>query len=332
MTLFIQGMRRSGTTILYDALVTDPGLHCFYEPFREEKDTPGGGSGARQEDPFSETRGLRAAYAAEVHPELSLDQFNWGGPRRPRLELEPNLPAHCRGFLDSLLRSDGSKHDPGAGGTRRPWAGEVAIKFTRMSAKIADLKEADPGALLIHMVRDPRAVAASMMHGRGSKREGRYPEADQFFSETEKRKLWSSGPLSDALGARLSCPNHERILMVWKENFDSTHVAGQRLFGERYLLVQNEQLRVDTLGVLRRIYAARGIELPAAVAEWAAGKVKPLEQPYSAEDRRWAEALRRLDAGGSVAAAGYPELAEAVAAAGPARLAAVARWRRGGKR
>ena len=34
--ILIQGMRRSGTTILYDALLEDPGLHCFYEPWRED--------------------------------------------------------------------------------------------------------------------------------------------------------------------------------------------------------------------------------------------------------------------------------------------------------
>ena len=47
MNVFIQGMRRSGTTILYDALLDDPELSCFYEPLREEKETVGGGSGAR---------------------------------------------------------------------------------------------------------------------------------------------------------------------------------------------------------------------------------------------------------------------------------------------
>ena len=55
MTILIQGMRRSGTTILYDAMLEDPQLKCFYEPFREDTETPGGGSGARESDPFAET-------------------------------------------------------------------------------------------------------------------------------------------------------------------------------------------------------------------------------------------------------------------------------------
>jgi hypothetical protein len=55
MTILIQGMRRSGTTILYDAMLEDPDLHCFYEPLRENTETPGGGSNARETDPFAET-------------------------------------------------------------------------------------------------------------------------------------------------------------------------------------------------------------------------------------------------------------------------------------
>ena len=87
--ILIQGMRRSGTTILYDALLEDPGLHCFYEPLREEGDTPGGGSGARASDPFAETRALRRAFRDANYPDLDLEDFNCGGPGRPALELGP---------------------------------------------------------------------------------------------------------------------------------------------------------------------------------------------------------------------------------------------------
>ncbi len=88
VNLFVQGMRRSGTTILYDALLEDPELRLFYEPLREEKVTVGGGSGARETDAFAETREIRAAFAAERFPEVPLEEFNWGGPREPRLEVE----------------------------------------------------------------------------------------------------------------------------------------------------------------------------------------------------------------------------------------------------
>ncbi len=116
MTILIQGMRRSGTTILYDALLEDPELHCFYEPLRENTETPGGGSDARASDPFAETKALREAYAAANNPELPIEEFNWGGPRDGALEIGPELPDHCTGFLADLLsawrraRGDGQVH------------------------------------------------------------------------------------------------------------------------------------------------------------------------------------------------------------------------------
>ena len=76
--ILMQGMRRSGTTILYDALLEDPELHCFYEPLREDTETPGGGSGARESDPFAETRALRLAFRDQHYPLLRQAR---GGPR-----------------------------------------------------------------------------------------------------------------------------------------------------------------------------------------------------------------------------------------------------------
>ncbi len=55
MNVWICGLRRSGTTILFDALGEDPGLACFYEPLREDTESVGGGSGARDVDVFAET-------------------------------------------------------------------------------------------------------------------------------------------------------------------------------------------------------------------------------------------------------------------------------------
>ena len=96
-------MRRSGTTILYDALLEDPGLHCFYEPWREDTETPGGGSDARETDPFAETRELRRQFRDAHFPDLELAEFNLGGPGNPALEIGPDVPEHCGGFLRTLL-------------------------------------------------------------------------------------------------------------------------------------------------------------------------------------------------------------------------------------
>ena len=43
MNVFIQGMRRSGTTILFDILWEDERFDCYYEPFAAAKKEVWGG-------------------------------------------------------------------------------------------------------------------------------------------------------------------------------------------------------------------------------------------------------------------------------------------------
>lgn len=323
MTILIQGMRRSGTTILYDALLEDPELHCFYEPLRENAETPGGGSDARETDPFAETKALREEYAAAEWPDVPIDEFNWGGPRKGALEIGAELPDHCTGFLAHLLeRGDGR---------------EVMIKETRFYDKLERIAPLAPGATFVHVVRDPRAVTASMMMGRGRKRAADYEQPDAFFGETARRKLWSSREISEAL---LELPEYShvrkpanflRILMVWKHTFESTYRDGRRLFGDRYVLLRNEELRADPVAAIARVYETAGRPTPPAVAEWARGKVKPPEVPYAATDPRWSDAFAQLGMRKALEDAGYPQLAEGVPERGPGErggvLARVARLR-----
>ncbi len=299
--ILMQGMRRSGTTILYDALLEDPELHCFYEPLREDTETPGGGSGARETDPFAETRKLRLAYRDENWPDLDIAEFNLGGPGNPEAEIGPDLPEYCAGFLRTLLERD----EP------------VMIKETRFYDKLEAVRGIAPEhTVLVHVVRDPRAVAASMMMGKGRSRT--YGSADEFFSESEKRKLWSSRQLSRILMRRPEYShvrkpaNFERILMVWKHTFESTWREGRLLFGDRYVLLRNEELRADPVAAIARVYAATGRRTPPEVAEWARDKVKEPEVPFAANDPRWGDAFTRLDMGDVLRDAGYGSLAESL--------------------
>lgn len=299
--ILIQGMRRSGTTILYDALLEDPDLHCFYEPWREDTETPGGGSDARETDPFAETRELRRRFRDAEYPDLELADFNLGGPGNPALELGPTVPEHCGGFLRTLLERD----EP------------VMVKETRFYDKLAEIQPMTPdGTVLVHVVRDPRAVCVSMMMGRGRKRADSYADPDAFFEEREKRKLWSSRQLSQQLlkeheNSGLKDPaNFERILMVWKRTFESTRREGRELFGDRYVLLRNEDLRADTAGTIARIYEAAGRPTPPEVTAWAQDKVRPPEEPYAPDDPRWPRAFAALGMRDAMIEAGYPELAE----------------------
>lgn len=288
-------MRRSGTTILYDALQEDPELRCFYEPLREEDVTEGGGSGARQGDAFAETRELRRRFRDENYPEIAASEFNWGGPRDPALELEPELPEHVEAWLWSLLDA----------------APQVAIKETRLHHKVPAIAEFDGGAAFVHVVRDPRAVAASTLLGR-RRRFDLYPDADAFFERRTDRKLWSSRAISercreagDAPGLAADSPDVMRPLAVWRAAFEATDSAGRRAFGDRYLLLRLEDLSLDPERELWRVYERLERELPSGVANWANRSVRPSAAVHLAEDPRWAAAVQVLGMEAALDAAGY---------------------------
>lgn len=281
-------MRRSGTTILYDALVEDRELRCFYEPLREQKVSVGGGSGARDEDSFGETGAMREEFRRERYPQLGIDEFNWGGPRKAPLEVDPGLPEHCMEWLRALLAT----------------APAVAIKETRLYSKVPQLAELDPDAALVHVVRDPRAVAASIVLGRGRRQEETLATPDLFFDDRSKRKLWACRPISRRIirrglaagadPAALDDPSNVlRVLLVWRLTFERTLRQGRELFGDRYLLIRNEDLRSDPAAALSSIYGVLGREMPDEVAAWAREKVREPEPVYAADDQRWRAELER---------------------------------------
>ena len=313
MNVFIQGMRRSGTTILYDAFAEDPELQRFYEPFREEAETPGGGSGARTEDLFAETRELRRRFKRELRPEVPLELFNHGGPRAPVLELHPALPPWGVDLLGFFLEQ----------------APNVLVKEVRLFRKVPDLHRVDPGATLVHIVRDPRAVAGSMLLGRGQRHSVRYADADAFFEAWTRRKLWSSTAIARNVlaageheGVERGVPDFMRPLVVWKAAWDGLRTDGRRLFGERYVPIRLEDLRVDPEGELHRIYDAIGRATPDGVREWAEANVRrDAEIPWG-DDPRWAAAVKALDMEGVVSAAGYEEVLALEGSGRPLKLQA----------
>jgi hypothetical protein len=300
MKLFVVGLRRSGTTIVYDALREDPGLRCWYEPLREEDETVGGGSGARPDDAFAETREARERFRLESYPELHSELFNWGGPRDPAVELEAELPDHVRDLLAHLIESDD----------------DVVIKETRLHHKLGAIAEVCPGAAVVHVVRDPRAVTASMLLGR-RRRTDIYTDADTFFTARTGRRLWSSRAISERLIEQrrspelpADIPDFLRPLLLWKSAIDTTADDGDRLFGDRFAMVRLEDLRADPHRELARMYAPFERPVPDAVTKWISKNIRRQSRVRYAEDPRWAKAARLLEMQPALERTGYAGLLE----------------------
>ena len=302
-------MRRTGTTILYDAFLEDPRLRCFYEPLALQKLSMGGGSGVREADLFSGARTLREDLRRRRYPSVDVELFNWGGPSDPYVELETDLPEHCRDYLGYLLDS----------------APEVLIKEVRMFRKVPELAALDPDAVFVHVVRDPRAVVASYLFGRDGRHLRRFSTVDDFFEDRSGRWFWSSRTLSKILleqpeYAHLgkSPPDALKVLLVWKVTFEETRREGLRCFGDRYLLLRHEEYRSDPVGVLGSVYRLLGRQIPEVVASWARRHVKPLQPIFAEDDPRWLEAFKQIGLEETLREGGYGDLLAPAAAEGGA--------------
>lgn len=296
MNVFAQGMRRSGTTLVFDLFLEDGRFQCWYEPLAAGKPTMGGGSGAHQFDLFENVRAARDEFARRRTDLPHVSVLNHGAPRDPTLELEPRLPEVVRSYLRHLVSRSTN----------------TFMKFTRMAHKVEHLAHLDPEAKLLHVVRDPRSVAVSYLFGRDAKNRHRFPDADTFFRRVSNASAWSSRPHSDSLLARpeyqhlAPCPDHLRILLLWKENFRAVHAHGKRCFGENYLLMRHEDLRSDPDRSLDALYAFLGRQAPDRVRTWLHEHIAPLRPHPWPHDPRWQESFELISLQDELTAAGYP--------------------------
>jgi len=292
--IFIQGMRRSGTTILFDILSQDPRLDAYYEPFSITRGVAGGGSGAQEVDFGARIRELRQAYVA-AHPEIGeATYFNYGAPRDPALELEPSLSDHARAYLRGMIEA--STH--------------TLIKTVRLYEKLEELHRLAPDALMIHVVRDPRRVATSQLVGPDTPPD-RFAKEKDFFRRRGKGVLWASRALSEQLIQRrpyrhlADTYDVRRVLLVWKHTFRSTYDAGRRLFKDRYLLLKHEDLATDPVGWTRTVYERAGLDPEPAAIEFAGDRIRPPKPPLFPASERWDKAVKKVGLEPELRESGY---------------------------
>ncbi|MBI4881639.1 MAG: sulfotransferase [Planctomycetes bacterium] len=303
MKILIQGMRRSSTTFLFDVLCADGRCRGYYEPLaKAQKQARGGGSRVREDDFFAALRAARDRFLAR-HPLADPSVLNYGAPRAARLELEEELPEEVLAYLRFLL-SEGE---------------HCVLKFVRAFRKVSALARLSDEARLLHIVRDPRAVASSFLFGKGRKHAAAFTNAADFFAFLgDPAKDRVPGPrqlqaldVANALIERgLTCcapdaPVFMKLLALWEFHFLETDRAGRAAFGERYLLLRSEDLVREPESALVRVYGLLGEPVPERTRQWTLSHVEDRPQVFAPDDAAWARAVDDLGLAATLAAAGY---------------------------
>ena len=295
MKMIFQGMRRSGTTIVYDALSQDQGLQQWYEPLAAaKKPAIGGGSGVRDVDVFTDLRAARQTFLQE-HRLNETDILNFGAPRDASLEFSPGLPHVVEEYLRFLLEQPGL----------------VAAKFTRIYAKVREIYRLFPTAGFVHLVRDPRAVAMSYLFGKNRRYHKKTSPPRVFFGRRSNRSAWSSYPLSEHIRRRyvhedLPEPTDlERVLLVWRYTYEKVRDDAAATFGDRMIRLRHEDFCADPAAELNRIYALADRRVPTKVLDWAHLHLKKPSPIHAEGDRRWRTAFERMGMVETVQSCGY---------------------------
>lgn len=323
MNVFMQGMRRSGTTIAFDILWEDGIFNCYYEPLSTANDDVfGGGSGMRSVDFYENVRQCRASFMKKqprlekINMETTLRKslknlmsckmpviekenlLNYGAPRKPILEFETDMSDYAREYIKFMISR----------------AEHTVIKFTRMFSKVRALWEIDPKAKFIHIVRDPRSVTASFFFGKKQRQRDKFPNADIFFESGPEVLIGASRTLSEIVlntpeySYLRNCKAYMRVMLLWKIMFQRTHDDGQALFGNNYFLFRHENLLSEPEQALKTLYEFLGLPLPKHVLEWVQKNINRTPSFFAPDNPHWREATKKINMEKELKAAGYEHL------------------------
>jgi hypothetical protein len=292
LKIAIQGMRRSSTTFLFDLLLADGRFNGFYEPLAAaRKPAVGGGSKISSTDFFENIRAAREAFQPGAH-EAGL--LNWGAPIDPDREIDAALPPLVARYIRFLFAQ--SEHS--------------LLKFVRAYSKVPALLQVEPDLILIHIVRDPRAVVTSFLFGKGRRHADLFTDSSSFFEfrgETPGPRHLQGLELADRLIERnlVECPadapSFMKLLALWGFHYAST----SRDLPPHALTLRHEELLRDPSGSLDRIDAVLDSPLTDDARTWLDTHLDPRQRIFEPTNPHWHHALLELRLDKVLCDAGY---------------------------
>ena len=281
-TVLIAGLKRSGTTILWETLRQDTASHCLDEPFH-----PSLWAG-RRENGKNTWAELGAAWNREdyaARADLS--------PIQPPDELQArSTDAQRRYMADLLSLSD-----------------RTVIDEVRIWNRLPELLPSDGQKTVIHLVRQPenwvtghmiplakrkKGLAGSLSDASFFRRAGGFNNwrYEDIFNDAIARDhpMWS--PVSMTVGELARQPAYVKLLAFW---WASNLVLHRRLAawsGGTVLTVTMAEFANDPGGVVARIHEAAGWAMPETPFDF--GQVRPARASFKAGSGRWHDAFARL--------------------------------------
>lgn len=259
----VQGMRRSGTTSVFDLFSQDPSTRHLYEPLAIMSPSMGGGSGVQKEDLFGDVRLLRDQFAeAEGVDAASL---NFGAPSNPSLEFLPDFSPTVERYLRSVFDS----------------AEPTFAKFTRLYSKVGAFKAIAPNAVFVHLARNPWHMVISYLAGYQRRKEHlmnlvgptRYRPHVLPWSATSLAKL-----AAEATGFGRdwwSLSGAQRVLVLWRFVNEKTIEDGRAAFKDNFQTLKHEDFVLAPQAHAGLIYEKAGLQLPKEMSAWIrSGKIR----------------------------------------------------------
>jgi len=281
-SVLIAGLKRSGTTILWETLRQDAASLCLDEPFH-----PDLWAGRRQNGKKTWAE-LGAAWNREDYAtrgDLS--------PIQPLDELESHTSDAQRRYLADL----------------QALSERTVIDEVRIWNRLPELLPADGRLVVVHLVRQPENWVTGHMIPLAKRRKGLAGllSVARFFRRAggfnnwhyedvfnaaiaQNHPMWSS--VSIAMGELARQPAYVKLLAFW---WASNLVLHRRLAawsGGPVLTVSMAEFANDPAGVIARIYGAAGWAMPDTRFDF--GAVRPVRPSFKAGSRRWHDAFKNL--------------------------------------
>jgi hypothetical protein len=222
--LLLLGMRRGGTTVLWRTLRQDRRLLCFFEPFRPEIRRH---LVADRDDPRSTLTEFLA------HRDLMLKHWS---TVLPDDELIDGLLGHQQQYLRALASLQTNVH----------------MKFVRCHAKIAAIRELIPDALIVLLVRDPRAFVTSQLKPYGRWLDPSLP--DNLFEYRGWFDYWQYQTVCQHLG--LEGFATRQLMLLWH------HMTATAERQQPDLIIQFEHFATYPDQVMNALYDRLDLDTP----------------------------------------------------------------------